>query len=50
MTKAQEAHEVISILSEHLLMEDYPEALVRALEETVEAFYDVKRDEHGSYN
>ncbi|MDC0302992.1 hypothetical protein OAL13_00045 [bacterium] len=50
MNNAQEAHEVVNILSENLLMEDYPEALVRALEETVEAYYNVKRDQQGCYN
>jgi len=50
MNNAQEAHEVIGILSEHLLNADYPETLVRELEEVVEAYYNVERDKWGCYN
>lgn len=46
----QDAHAVVNILSTHLLWEDYPVKLVRALEEVVEDFYEVERDHYGCYN
>ena len=49
MPNTEQAHEAIGLLTEHFLDADYPEQLVRELEATVEAFYEVERDSHGFY-